>query len=273
MAPPTVTERITKLEEKLEVQRKDDMITVVAIEKEDLLNKEIKAYENNIKITGLIHDIKESKGLNDAAKRKWRSSILKRALVDTNVVAESEIFEKTTTGEVLIRGIVRDVHPLRQRNNAAIVVAFTESWFANMVKEKIRKDEGLKMKKGREQLRIYAHLPLIIDTLQNEALRARREMIDASNGARKIHCNVSMAHPWISLVEVVGDTKKSLSFKVEDGRLVDPARCLAILALNKIKRYTPYRFLTATQKAGIASNVMTVAMPIPAHNQDIQMTE
>ena len=123
------------------------------------------------------------------------------------------------------------------------------------------------MKQDKDAIRIYAHLPLIIDALHNEALRSRRVMIDASGGKRRIHCNVMMVHPWVSLIEVINDEKKTISFKVEDGRLVNPARSLAILALNGIKRFTPFRFLTAEQRADIQTNVDTVAPPIQTQNE------
>ena len=101
-------------------------------------------------------------------------------------------------------------------------------------------------------------------------------MIDASGNKRKIHCNLSMTSPWVSLVEIIGEmpnqTKRPIPFKVEDGRLVNPARSLAILHLNGIKRFTPYRFLKAEQKTDIVTNVFTVAPPISNAN-DVSMDE
>ena len=72
--------------------------------------------------------------------------------------------------------------------------------------------------------------------------------------------------------QMPNQTKRSIPFKVEDGRLVNPARSLAILHLNGIKRFTPYRFLNAEQKAEIETNVLTVASPI-SNTNDIDMDQ
>ena len=150
MAPPTtsaVNDRVAKLEKDVEAQRKEDLISSMTIEKEDVINKDIKAYENNLKVVGLTHDIKESQKKDPISKREWRQSILRRVLVETGIVEEDKIFEKTAAGKPMIRGIIRNLHPLRQKNNSAIVIAFTETWFVEEIKEKVRNDCAKSRKK------------------------------------------------------------------------------------------------------------------------------
>ena len=65
-------------------------------------------------------------------------------------------------------------------------------------------------------IRIFSHLPLILDQLRNEALRERKAMKEASGGTRRIILSDSLRWPWISLIEKDDDAKTPVPFKVED---------------------------------------------------------
>ena len=168
-------------------------------------------------------------------------------------MAEDVLFVKNEQGRKELRRIVRDAHPLGNRDNATIVIAFTESWVANDIKEIIRKGGRnlvLTSKKTRnktETIKINAHFPAIIECLRNEALKARRDLISAGDGNTKYVCNDSMKHPWIQLYEIKGEVKKATPFPVEDGRLADPARTLALYAVHG-GDFKPYRILTPDEK-------------------------
>ena len=65
---------------------------------------------------------------------------------------------------------------------------------------------------------------------------------------RKVHCNVRLSPPWIQLIEQSeGGVKAPIPFVVEDGRLADPAKTLAILSLKK-GSFKPFKFLSEAEK-------------------------
>ena len=65
-----------------------------------------------------------------------------------------------------------------------------------------------------------------------------------------------MKHPWIVFYEIEGEARKAIPFTVEDGRLADPAKTLAIYAING-GEFKPYRMLSADEKKNIPSNILT----------------
>ena len=181
-------------------------------------------------------------------------------------MAEDVLFAKNAQGKKELRRIVSDAHPLGNRDNATIVIAFTESWVANDVKETVRKGGNhlnltkMKTRKGQpEMITISALLPAILECLRNEALKARRTLISAGDGKRYI-CNDSLKYPWVALYKMDGDAKKANPFMVEDGRLADPARTLAIYAVQG-GEFKPCRMLTPDEKKNIATNVLTSVQP------------
>ena len=163
-----------------------------------------------------------------------------------------------------MKRVVRDVHPLGNRDNATIIVAFVESWVSNDIKEAVRKGgDHLKMtkqqrKRAPEVIKINPHYPVILECLRNEALRARRSLIAAGNTNKRYICNDSMKFPWVLLYEIENDNRKPIAFEVEDGRLVDPARTLAILSINKLGDFKPFRMLSADEKKEVPTGVMTI---------------
>lgn len=243
--------RMDELERKIDAGREEDRMRVVGIQKEDLLNKEVKAYENNIKVVGLKYNIESARKRDEAGRAKWRTMILQKILVDTKLVKPEKVFyqaPKELKGKE-IRGILRDAHPLRQENNAAIVVAFCESWFASSIKERSKDKRGLIL----GDLKIHEHLPPIIDQLKNEALRERRRLMNDEGG--HIICSTTMTKPWVSLLKVVDGKKVALPFVVEDGRLAEPAKTLATLALNGNQKFVPLKFLSSVERDAVAKNV------------------
>ena len=57
-----------------------------------------------------------------------------------------------------------------------------------------------------------------------------------------------------------GGGKEPIPFRVEDGRLANPADALATLALNG-QKFVPFKLLSAVQKAVIPRNVIRDALP------------
>ena len=253
----SLSSRLDQIEKDVTAGRREDMLTVTKIAKTDLINSLVKAYDKNIKITGMTYDIKDSKNLDKKAYESWCVRIIRKALIETKVAKESDVIDTRDAEPRIQRGVISNLHPLGANNNAAIVVAFVEASFAQQVKDTVRKNRNLSMGK----IKILVHLPPIIDCLHNEALRARKEEIEKGKKAgteRKIHCNISFQEPWVRLVEIVGSERKPLPFEVEDGRLVDPAGSLAILALSG-KKFTPYKYLSKQEKEAIPSHVLKPA--------------
>ena len=270
--------KVVQLEKDVDAKIHEAKVESVTIQKRDWLELQCKQFENNIKISGLEYNIKDYHRMNASARKEWRSDIIARAFVDTNVLSEDLLFTKNANGSKALRRIVRDAHPLGRTNNSTIIVAFTESWIANDVKERVRKGEGLEMTKTRrgkepEVVKIYSHLPTIIDCLRNEALRARKDL-KAKSGGKKYVCNESFKQPWISLYEIVGERKIPVPFPVEDRRLIDPARTLAIYAVGKVKEFKPFRLLPQDEKDGITASIAdNIVHPVVNPTaRDVQMS-
>ena len=135
---------------------------------------------------------------------------------------------------------------------------------ANDIKERVRKGEGVDLKKNKrgkepEIMKISSHLPLILDNLRNEALRERRSMKEESEGARHIIMNESLKWPWISLIVKEDDKSTPIPFRVMDARLIDPARTLALQHLNGIREFTPLHLLSGEEKKKAEKGGMTLA--------------
>jgi hypothetical protein len=229
-------------------------VLVLTIEKEDMLNRDIKSYENNIKIIGLKYDIKEAQKRDDDGRTAWRKIILD-FLVTAKIVTAGKVFHQSGSNKGKeLRGILRDAHPLRQQDNAAIVVAFTESWLANQIKNRI-KGKGLILEPG---VHIYPHYPPIINALKNDVMRERRRLLKVAD-TRKIVCATPIKRPWVQLLEMVEGRRVLLPFTVEDDRLANPAETLAKLTLEG-KEFKPIKYLTATERASIPKNVLAYAI-------------
>ena len=215
-------------------------------------------------------------GKNALQRREWRAEMVKRAFVETNVLAEDVLFATSANGKKELKRIVRDAHPLGKNNNSTIIFAFTESWLANEIKERVRKAEGLQLsklapKRGKdpEVVRINSHLPVIIECLRNEGLKSRKNLIAGSNGSKRYTLNESLKAPFITLYEIDGQQKTPLPFTVEDRRLVDPARTLAVLALQGTNVFKPFRLLSKEEKEDIEKNITSDTVePVLSMNVD-----
>ena len=248
--------RIDQLEQQVKDGRKEDLIEATTVTQTNLLNNLAKSYDKNIKIVGYKYEIKDSRTYDKKSYDAWCVRVLKATLVDTKIITEEDVFVTKNGEKSLIRGIVSNIHPLGSKNNSAIVVAFNEASFAHQIKDAVKQNRGLRM----GDIKIHVHLPPILDSLHNEALRSRAVLIEDSRKAgapRKIHCPISLTAPWVTLVEIDSDGgKKRIPFPVEDGRLQDPAKAMAIIALNK-KKFRPYKFLSEDEKKDIPKNVLT----------------
>ena len=238
-------------------------VDIVTIEKKAWLENQCKQFENNIKVSGLHYAASSYYGKNASARKEWRQDIVQRALVDTNIVAEDVVFAKNANGKKELRRIVRDAHPLGNRDGATIVIAFTESWLANNIKETVRKGgnhlnlatkKTTRGNKTPDSIKVNGHVPAILGALRDECLRARRALISAGGG------NDSLKAPWVTLYKIEGDSKKAIPFVVEDGHLANPARTLALYAIHG-GEFKPFRMLTTDEKKNIQTNIMTTVLP------------
>ena len=140
----------------------------------------------------------------------------------------------------------------------------------------MRKAEGLQLsklapKRGKEPevVRINSHLPVIIECLRNEGLKSRKNLIAGSNGNKRYTLNESLKAPFITLYEIDGQQKTPLPFKVEDRRLVDPARTLAVLSLQGTNVFKPFRLLSKDEKDDIEKNIASDTVdPVLSMNVD-----
>jgi hypothetical protein len=118
------------------------------------------------------------------------------------------------------------MHPLGKNANSAIVIAFTETWFRNMIVDIISnpKQNGLKL----GTMKVEPHLPIIISSLRHEAVLARRKKIEGNKDTpgKKFIVTTHLKRPWVRLCEeeTIGGNKKKtvLAFEVEDYRLAHP---------------------------------------------------
>ena len=251
----------------LEAKMNEIGIQAITIAKEDWLNSQCKSMENNLKVSGVHYRVKEFQKKNAHGKREWRAAMLRRIFIDTNVLEENDLFEAKAGGKKELKRVIRDMHPLGGKDKSAsvgptLIVALLESSLANEIKERVRKDEGLQLVKPKrhqeaESIRINSHLPSILECLRNECLRERRVKISAGGSTRYI-CHESLKWPWISLIAVDDDKKTPIPFKVEDPRLVDPARTLATNHIRGVRQFTPFRLLSAKEKKELGPPKMTL---------------
>ena len=251
----------------LEAKMEEIGIQALTIAKQDWLNSQCKSMENNVKVLGVHYRVKDFQKKNAHGKREWRAALLRRIFIDTKVLEENDLFETKAGGKKELRRIIRDMHPLGNKDKSAsvgptVIVAFLESSLANEIKERVRKDEGLelvikKRHQEAESIRINSHLPSILECLRNECLRERRIKISAGGPQRYI-CHESLKWPWISLIAVDDDKKTPIPFKVEDPRLADPARTLATNHIRGVRQFTPFRLLNAKQKKDLGLPKMTL---------------
>ena len=237
--------RVSGLEDK---QRRKNLFAI-ARQKKDLLNAEVKSYSDNFLIKGIKYSMKEVHG-DEEKEERFREKVL-RVFVDQGLVSAKKLFvggAGDNRGRIQ-RGVLRHCHPLGNKDNGSVVVAFLESWFVSHINQKLT--AGKKLTGG---IRITPHLPPIIDSLRNEALKSRRTMLQADPN-RKIVLKRLNRKPWIELVETVNGRKKAIPFDVDDKRLVNPALTLAKLELEGKDTFTPKMLLPADEKRAYGPGV------------------
>ena len=248
------TSSLAELEERVAViERKDrrkDLFTLMK-EKKDLLNAEMKSYSDNIIIKGMKFVAKEVQK-DEESRERFRESAL-RVLVDQKLVPAAKLFvlKGDDKGRIL-RGVLRHAHPLGNRDNASVVVAFLESWFAAQINSKLI--AGKKLTGG---ICIVQHMPPIIDALRNGALKARRAEL-AKNRGRKIVMKTSLKAPWIRLEEVKDGKATPIEFEVDDHRLINPPLTLAKMEQEDKDNFVLKDFLPAAEKALIRPGTVRV---------------
>ena len=234
----------------VERQQRRDKLVLLAKQKKQLLNAEMKSYSDNFLLKGFKFAIKDAQG-DEEKEERFREKVL-RVFVDQGLLPAKKIFvcgNGPDKGRIL-RGAVRHVHPLSPKDNATIVVAFLESWLAASINQRLSGGKRL-----RDGIRIIPHVPPIIDALRNEALKSRSEM-RADDPSRKIVMTKMLKAPWIKLLEVKGGKKVAIDFPVEDKRLVKPAVTLAMLELKGKDSFTPKPLLPASEQARIGDAIV-----------------
>ena len=114
------------------------VIQASTIQKEDMVSAFCKSQECNIKVSGVHYRYKDWNKKNSKGRNKWRNDMIRRILVDTGVAEEDVLFEKRN-GKMVLREVIRDMHPLAQKEKSAsigptIIIAFTQSMLANDIK-------------------------------------------------------------------------------------------------------------------------------------------
>ena len=86
----------------LKSSMEDMVLQSATVEKEDLLNSIVKSQEFNIKVSGVHYRVKEFQKRNAKARNEWRAEMIRRILVDTNIVDEDILFETRNNKKVFI---------------------------------------------------------------------------------------------------------------------------------------------------------------------------
>ena len=262
--PDATAESISSLERRvagLEEKQKRKNLFAIARQKKDLLNAEMKSYSDNFILKGVKFSMKDVHG-DEEREERFREKVM-RIFVDQGLVSAKRLFHSAGENKGrIIRGVLRHCHPLGTRDNGSIVVAFLESWFVAHINQKLT--AGKKLKDG---LRITPHMPPILDALRNEALRARRALLQA-DPSRKIVLKRNMRKPWIELIETKDGRKKAIEFAVDDKRLVNPALTLAKMEMEGKDTFTPKVLLSAEEKRAYGPGVYR---PLIADDDDVDV--
>ena len=95
---------------------------------DQFLNRDMKSYEDNFRLVGLKYDIRDAQKDGNEFKDAFINKIL-NIFVNAKVLRAGDLFHQEGTEKGKLRaGVLPNLHPLSQRNNAAIVVAFVQSW-------------------------------------------------------------------------------------------------------------------------------------------------
>ena len=217
---------------------------------DQLINRDMKSYEDNFRLIGLKYEIKDAQKDGDDAKDAFINRVLNVFVASKIVAAEKFFFIDGKEKGKLRPGVLRNLHPLSQRDNAPIVVAFLQSWMTARIKQRLQSGAGII-----DGIKIFAHYPPIIEALKNEAMKERRRLLDADSVNQRVVVQVQFKKLWVILLKMSGRDKrerKALPFPVDDSRLVDPGRTLANLALAD-QEFVPKAFLDDEDKIAISA--------------------
>ena len=119
-----------ELNEELKALRKDMQEgRMVALGKtfDQFITRDMKSYEDNFRITGFRYDVKEAQKDSDDGKDAFNKKVLD-IFVRAKVLPADQLFFTEGKDKGKLRpGVLRNLHPLSQKSNAPIVVAFTQS--------------------------------------------------------------------------------------------------------------------------------------------------
>ena len=224
---------------------------------DQLINRDMKSYEDNFRIVGLKYDIKDAQKDGDEYKDVFINRIL-NVFVTSKAIQADRLFHQEGKERGRLRsGVLRNLHPLSQRNNAAVVVAFVQSWMTGRIRQRLQAGKGLV-----DGVKIFQHYPPIIETLKNEGMKERRRLLDLDGKDQRIIVQVQFKKPWVVLLKMTGTEKRvrtTLPFPVDDERLVDPGKTLAELSLTDAE-FVPKAFLDDNDKAEIKEGIYPAAV-------------
>jgi len=258
------------VDQKLEVCMKTNLehaITVQSNLERAMLQRDIYSYGCTIKVTGFDYNRRDFDGDEDKIK-KTRARILRAVFVDTGVVPEADFFytEPPLAGQ--LKEVLSDLHPLGQGQNPPLLFKFTQQLKAKFIKGRVQNNnKALQAKLG--TIKIHPHYPPPIEALKNMTVKYRKQLIEENKNNKdakdvRFVCRPLDYPPYTELVRITGEkTKVTLPVPVEDGRLVDLARSLAIIRLDKINggEFIPFEQLPPEQAAAIEPGVVPAAVP------------
>ena len=93
----------------------------------------MKAMSNNVKITGMKYKVREAQKKDHASQQAFQKICLK-ALVDNQVIDSDLVIHGGGPHKGKPMRVVRAAHPLHNSDNAAVVVAFLETWIVDLIK-------------------------------------------------------------------------------------------------------------------------------------------
>jgi len=234
-----------------------------------MLKRDIYSYGCSIRVTGYEYNRRDFEGDEEKIK-KTRAKILKAVFVDTGVVPEADYFftEAPLAGQ--LKDVLSDLHPLGPGLNAPLVFKFTKQTSAKFIKNRVQSNnKALQGKLG--TIKIHPHYPPPIEALKNATVKRRKELIDENKNNKdnkdvRFVCRPLDYPPYTELVRITGEkanqTRTALPVEVEDGRLADLARSLALIRLNKINggEFIPLEQLRPEQAAEIQPGTVPAAV-------------
>ena len=256
--PPGAMKDVGELKEEVGELRKESL-SDMALDFDQLISRDIKAYEDNFRVIGLKYEIKDLQKDGDDCKDAFQNRVL-NVFIKAGILSANKVFHQEGEERGRLRaGVLRNLHPLAQKDNAVIVVAFLQSWMTSRIRQRLQ-SPGADRTDG---IRILPHYPPIIEAIKNEAMKERRRLLNADGTNQRILVSVHTKKPWVSLIKMSPTNKrdrKSLPFPVDDGRLSDPGKTLAQLA-RMGQEFVPLAAMDDDDAAEIEAGTYPAATP------------